>query len=149
MFKIDHSALATVTAEALNALASNRSIKDEATRRRWRNAIKKAHRLLSQPETSIWRAERVEGAKDGLVILSTRGPAYHATADGKCQCEAWEAYQPCWHRAATRLIIRYDEKMRARIAPIVLDTPSHRAALARALNNWTPKPHARRTARAI
>ena len=43
-----------------------------------------------------------------LLILSSSGEIY--SANGTCQCKAYANGQPCWHRAAARLIQRYNEK---------------------------------------
>ncbi len=43
-----------------------------------------------------------------LVILSESNEIY--SANGTCQCRAYEFGKPCWHRAAARLITRYNER---------------------------------------
>ncbi len=42
-----------------------------------------------------------------LLILSPSGEIY--SANGACQCKAFGHGQPCWHRAAARLVERYNE----------------------------------------
>jgi hypothetical protein len=42
-----------------------------------------------------------------LLILSPSGEIY--SANGACQCRAFNHGQPCWHRAAARLVERYNE----------------------------------------
>jgi hypothetical protein len=42
-----------------------------------------------------------------LLILSPSGEIY--SANGSCQCRAFANGQPCWHRAAARLVERYRE----------------------------------------
>jgi hypothetical protein len=44
---------------------------------------------------------------DALLILSGSNEIYRA--NGTCQCKAFSHGQPCWHRAAARLIERYNE----------------------------------------
>jgi hypothetical protein len=69
-------------------------------KRRWETAIAKAKaQLESNPYMHF----------DGqsLLILSPSGEIY--TANGTCQCKAFESGQPCWHRAAARLVKRYNE----------------------------------------
>lgn len=44
---------------------------------------------------------------DALVILSYSGKTYRA--NGSCQCEAYAKGVPCWHRAAAKLVKRYNE----------------------------------------
>ncbi len=42
-----------------------------------------------------------------LLILSPSGEIY--SANGACQCKAFANNKPCWHRAAARLVERYNE----------------------------------------
>jgi hypothetical protein len=42
-----------------------------------------------------------------LLILSPSGEIY--SANGTCQCKAFTQGQACWHRAAARLVKRYNE----------------------------------------
>ena len=66
--------------------------------RRWEVAIAKAKQQIeSNPYMSF----------DGhaLLVLSPSGEIY--TANGTCQCKAYRCGQPCWHRAAARLVERY------------------------------------------
>jgi hypothetical protein len=42
-----------------------------------------------------------------LVILSPSNEIYEA--NGSCQCKAFKNHQPCWHRAAARIVQRYNE----------------------------------------
>jgi hypothetical protein len=65
---------------------------------RWQVAITKAQaELESNPYMSY----------DGhaLLVLSPSGEIY--SANGTCQCKAFAHGQPCWHRAAARLVERY------------------------------------------
>jgi hypothetical protein len=67
---------------------------------RWETAIAKARaQLESNPYMHF----------DGqsLLILSPSGQIY--SANGTCQCKAYRNGQPCWHRAAARLVQRYNE----------------------------------------
>jgi len=43
-----------------------------------------------------------------LLVLSPSGEIY--SANGTCQCKAYERGFPCWHRAAARLVERYNER---------------------------------------
>jgi hypothetical protein len=45
--------------------------------------------------------------QNSVVITTERGETYFA-ARGRCQCEAFKRNQPCKHRAAARLIERYN-----------------------------------------
>jgi hypothetical protein len=43
-----------------------------------------------------------------LIILSESNEVY--SANGTCQCRAYEFGKPCGHRAAARLVARYNER---------------------------------------
>jgi len=43
-----------------------------------------------------------------LIILSESNEVY--SANGSCQCKAYSHGKPCWHRAAARLVTRYNER---------------------------------------
>ena len=73
---------------------------DKTSNLRWQTAITKAKvELESNPYMHY----------DGhaLLILSPSGEIY--SANGACQCKAYVNNQPCWHRAAARLVKRYNE----------------------------------------
>ncbi len=73
---------------------------DKTSNLRWQMAITKAKsELESNPYMHY----------DGhaLLILSPSGEVY--SANGVCQCAAFIKGQPCWHRAAARLVVRYNE----------------------------------------
>jgi len=47
-----------------------------------------------------------------LVVTTESGKTYFANSrNGHCQCEAFFRNQPCKHRAAARLIERYNEEV--------------------------------------
>ncbi|HST51848.1 MAG TPA: hypothetical protein VLJ61_07530 [Pyrinomonadaceae bacterium] len=88
---IDQIKLERVTRDAFDKVSGNR---------RWETAIVKAKQQIeSNPYLHF----------DGqsLLILSPSGEIY--TADGSRQCKAYEQGFPCWHRAAARLVKRYNE----------------------------------------
>jgi hypothetical protein len=88
---IDQDKMQQVAQEAFNKVSGNR---------RWETAIVKAKvQLVSNPYIHF----------DGqsLLILSASGEIY--SANGTCQCKAYRSGQPRWHRAAARLIKRYNE----------------------------------------
>jgi hypothetical protein len=63
--------------------------------RRWQTAIVKAEQQIeSNPYLHV--------AGDALLILSPSNEIYRA--NGTCQCKAFTLGQPCWHRAAARLV---------------------------------------------
>lgn len=91
MQNLDQQKMQEVAQEAFNKVSGNR---------RWETAIVKAKMQL---ETNPYL--HFDG--QSLLILSPSGEIYQA--NGTCQCKAYEIGQPCWHRAAARLIKRYNE----------------------------------------
>ncbi len=66
--------------------------------KRWGVAIAKAKQQLeSNPFLHF------DG--DALLILSDSNEIYRA--NGSCQCRAFVNHQPCWHRAASRIVANY------------------------------------------
>ncbi len=91
MIEIDQDKIQQLAQEAFNKVSGNR---------RWETAIVKAKvQLVTNPYMHF----------DGqsLLILSPSGQIYKA--NGTCQCKAYISGQPCWHRAAARLVERYNE----------------------------------------
>lgn len=73
---------------------------DAAAHPRWLAAIDRAVReLVSNP----WITR---GELHGLVLASPSGNVY--SANGVCQCQAYQHGHPCWHRAAARLVRLHD-----------------------------------------
>lgn len=91
MMKIDEEKMQQVAQAAFDKVSGNR---------RWETAIVKAK---AQIESNPYM--HLDG--DALLILSPSGEIY--TANGTCQCQAFAKGQPCWHRAAARLVRRYNE----------------------------------------
>ena len=112
MLTLDRSTLDQIIATAL---------KDAAAHPRWIVAIGRAALELDQ---NPW----IERGDHGLIIGSPSGTCY--AANGICQCTAFHYGQPCWHRAAARLVRRYHEAQadaqRPPLAPL-----GQRLALAR------------------
>lgn len=92
MLNLDSTTLQQVADQALI---------DAAAHPRWIAAIGRA---LVELDTNPW-LER--GDLHGLIIGSPSGKCY--TSNGVCQCLAYEHRQPCWHRAAARLVRLCDE----------------------------------------
>jgi outer membrane protein assembly factor BamB len=67
---------------------------------RWQRAIAKA---IGQLESNPYM--HFDG--NALLILSDSNNIY--SANGSCQCKAYRQGHPCWHRAAARLVERYNE----------------------------------------
>lgn len=80
---------------------AEQACKDAAQHGRWLVAIGRA---LVELESNPW----IERGDHGLIIGSTSGKCY--AANGICQCKAFEYGQPCWHRAAARLVRLHDER---------------------------------------
>lgn len=91
----------TLTEVASEAIAKINLESQDA--KRWINAIAKAVVEIENNPFMTWQPEH-----KSLLILSDSGNIY--TANGTCQCKAYEQGYPCKHRAAARLIIRYHEK---------------------------------------
>ena len=91
MMNIDQNRMQQVVEEAFNKVSGDR---------RWETAIvKAAQQLESNPYLHF------DG--DALLILSPSNEIYRA--NGTCSCKAFKNGQPCWHRAAARLVKRYRE----------------------------------------
>jgi ABC-type transporter MlaC component len=91
MMNIDQDRMQQVAQEAFNRVPGNR---------RWEMAIARAK---AQLELNPYM--HFDG--DALLVLSESGEIYRA--NGTCQCKAFANGQPCWHRAAARLVERYNE----------------------------------------
>ncbi len=73
---------------------------DKTNSLRWQTAIAKAKRQIEENPFMHFDG-------DALLILSDSNEIYRA--NGTCQCRAYVNGQPCWHRAAARLVKRYNE----------------------------------------
>lgn len=82
---------------------------------RWLNAIDRAAGELA---TNPYVERQASGE---LLIGSPSGNVYSTSSS--CSCTAAQYGRPCWHRAAARLVTRYDERQ-AQPAP----TPTEMAA---------------------
>ena len=91
MDRIDQDRMQQVAQEAFDKVSGNR---------RWEAAIAKAK---GQLETNPY----IHFDGQSLLILSPSDEIY--IANGTCQCKAYQGGQPCWHRAAARLVERYNE----------------------------------------
>ena len=91
-----------VTADALSKVEL--TVKDAQTKKRWINAISKAAAQIDS-NGDFMTYDQVE---NHLVIWSQDSDAVYS-ANGICQCKAFERGLPCWHRAAARLVRLYLE----------------------------------------
>lgn len=91
MLNIDQDMMQRVAQEAFDRVSGNR---------RWETAIVKAKAELESNPYMHYDGQ-------SLLILSPSGEIY--TANDSCQCRAYLNHKPCWHRAAARLVQRYNE----------------------------------------
>jgi hypothetical protein len=89
MMNIDQSRMLEVIQEAFDKVTGSR---------RWQTAIAKAKQQIEENPYLHFDG-------NALLILSPSGEIY--SANGSCQCKAYAKNQPCWHRAAARLVERY------------------------------------------
>ena len=122
MLNLDDSTLSAVVSSAKHMAHADA---------RWLAAIDRASGEL----TTNPYIERQQGG--GLLIGSPSGAVY--STSGSCDCTAAHYSRPCWHRAAARLVERYDQRqaepvaspadMAARIARARAEAEQARAAL--------------------
>jgi hypothetical protein len=91
IMNLDQDRMQQVTQEAFDKVSGHR---------RWETAIAKAK---AQLETNPY----IHFDGQSLLILSPSDEIY--SANSVCQCKAFAKGQPCWHRAAARLVKRYNE----------------------------------------
>jgi hypothetical protein len=101
MLELDRSTLDQVIAKALL---------DAAAHPRWIVAIGRAAVEL---DTNPYIERQTD--HPGLLIASPSGTVY--SANGTCGCMAFTYGQPCWHRAAARLVRLHDERQAAEQCP--------------------------------
>lgn len=88
---IDRDKMQRVAQAAFDKVSGNR---------RWETAIAKAKAQLEENPYIHFDGH-------SLLILSSSDEIY--SANGTCQCRAFQRGLPCWHRAAARLVERYNE----------------------------------------
>ncbi len=87
------------------------TVTDSQNKKRWVNAIAKAAVEIEQNGIFMtWQEE-----DHSLLIWSQRSNNIY-TANGVCQCRAFEQGIPCFHRAAARLVRLYMEPEMSAIA---------------------------------
>lgn len=91
MMNMDQDRLQQVAQASFDKVSGNR---------RWQTAIAKAKAQLESNPYMHFDGE-------ALLVLSESGEIYRANSI--CQCKAFANGNPCWHRAAARLIERYNE----------------------------------------
>ncbi len=80
------------------------TVTDAGTKKRWINAIAKATAEIE--ENGVFMTYLPED--HSLIIWSQKSNNIY-TANGVCQCRAFEQGSPCFHRAAARLVRLYLE----------------------------------------
>ena len=80
------------------------TVTDAKTKARWINAISKA--AVEIEENGVFMTWQVE--EQSLLIWSQKSNHIYS-ANGVCQCRAFEQNSPCFHRAAARLVRLYLE----------------------------------------
>lgn len=98
--EINREKLAEIAAQIISKLNP-----ESRSDKRWINAIAKAVVELESNPFASYDAEN----HSLLICSSNSGNVY--SANGKCQCEAFQKGFPCYHRAASRLIQRYVERV--------------------------------------
>lgn len=91
MMNIEQSRMQAVIQEAFDKVGGSLC---------WQTAIAKAKQQIEENPYMHF-----DGS--ALLILSPSDQIYRA--NGICRCEAYRNGQPCWHRAAARLVERYNE----------------------------------------
>ena len=80
------------------------TVKDAQTKKRWINAISKAAAEIENNGVFMtWQDD-----EQSLLIWSQKSNHIYS-ANGVCQCRAFEQNAPCFHRAAARLVRLYIE----------------------------------------
>jgi len=97
--------------DKMNAIIQQAFDKAQGSRR-WQTAIVRAKIELASNPYLHWNGHAL------VIMSSTSSEIYEA--NGQCQCKAFVNSQPCWHRAASRLVERYLE---AEAAPEPSSTP--------------------------
>jgi hypothetical protein len=88
---LNYEKLKEVVSDALTKVSNNR---------RWQTTIAKAEKQIeSNPFVHF------DGSR--LIVLSDSGKIYEV--ENGCQCKAFASGYPCWHRAAWRIMQRYNQ----------------------------------------
>ncbi|MCA1625029.1 MAG: hypothetical protein LC768_13575 [Acidobacteria bacterium] len=91
-----------VIADALAKV--EQTVTDNQTKQRWINAISKAAAEIEENGVFMtWQDE-----EQSLLIWSQKSNHIYS-ANGVCQCRAFDQGSPCFHRAAARLVRLYIE----------------------------------------
>jgi hypothetical protein len=80
------------------------TVKDAQTKKRWINAISKAAAQIDNHGEFM-----TYDTQDNHLVIWSQDSNEIYTSNGVCQCKAFAQNQPCWHRAAARLVRLYLE----------------------------------------
>ena len=98
---INHEILGQIAAESIAKINP-----DQPNGKRWINAIARA---TAEIESNPYMTYQLD-SHSLLMMSETSNQVY--TANGTCQCKAFEKGFPCRHRAAARLIAIYIERIK-------------------------------------
>jgi hypothetical protein len=98
----DTNKFGKVTAAALAKVEL--TVTDAQNKKRWFNAITKA--VIEIEENGAFMTY---DAKDNYLVIWSQKSNEVYSANGVCQCKAFERGFACWHRAAARLVRLYLE----------------------------------------
>jgi hypothetical protein len=98
----DTNKFGKVTAAALAKVEL--TVTDAQNKKRWVNAIAKAVVEIEQNGAFMTYDE-----KDNYLVIWSQKSNEVYSANGVCQCRAFERGMACWHRAAARLVRLYLE----------------------------------------
>lgn len=82
----------------------NEALSKSANFPRWQNAIKKAVAQIEENGEFMTYDE-----KENYLLIWSQGSNEIYSANGNCQCKAFEQGFPCYHRAAARIVRLYLE----------------------------------------
>ena len=99
--EVNKEVLGTIAAESIAKIDPN-----SPNGKRWISVIGKA---TAEIETNPYMTYNHDSKS--LLIMSDRSNQVY-TANGTCQCKAFEQGYPCRHRAAARLVTLYIERTR-------------------------------------
>jgi hypothetical protein len=98
----DTNKFGKVVADALTKIELSST--DNQTKKRWINAIAKAVIEIEENGAFMTYDE-----KDNYLVIWSQKSNEIYSANGVCQCKAFERGMACWHRAAARLVRLYLE----------------------------------------
>ena len=85
--------------QAVNNLVANLDFSNN--RQRWITAIARAVKEFEDNDLMVWNGVELQ-------ICSRKSSRIYKTRINNCQCEAFEAGFPCYHRAAVRILLEHD-----------------------------------------